>query len=286
MGFNPSLPPIESSEEAQKKAKDAYKGLIMKGNVESRFLYCTLLSTDILPFGHLDYRLVVLPIEPMGNFYKLVNADEARRRGFLYLAQWLEKAQKEWERRRGAKAKAMSIYERLDRYRGLTKQNPQAKYLVLYNTSGTFLCACVAENAGIRFDIGGQEVQVEGFVVESVTYYMETRKEKEANFVVAILNAPIVDKMIKPMQARGLWGARHIHKKVFELPIPQFDLSNAEHVYLAELSKKCSNKVLEWIESGAVGKIKSIGVLRSKVRQMLEKELKEIDLIVKKILKL
>ena len=49
--------------------------------------------TDLLPFGYLDYRLIVLPLEPSEKSYRLVNANEARKRGFLHLAQWLEKAQ-------------------------------------------------------------------------------------------------------------------------------------------------------------------------------------------------
>ena len=111
LGFNPSLPPLESAERAKKEAKSAYQGLVMKGNVESKFLHATLLSTDLLPFGYLDYRLVVLPMEPSGNGYKLINAKEARSRGYLDLAQWLEKAQEEWKNRRGAKAELMDIYE-------------------------------------------------------------------------------------------------------------------------------------------------------------------------------
>jgi hypothetical protein len=77
---------------------------------------------------------------------------------------------------------------------------------------------------------------------------------------------------------------RDIHKKVLELPIPKFDPSNKIHLRLAELGKLCSQKVAEWLKSGGQGKIKSIGVLRSRVREMLKDELKEIDGLVQKIL--
>ena len=73
--------------------------------MESQFLYATLLSTDLLPFGHLDHRLVVLPIEPEGDRYRLIDANEAHRRGFLSLERWLGWAEKEWVTR-GADAKA------------------------------------------------------------------------------------------------------------------------------------------------------------------------------------
>lgn len=286
LGFDPSLPPLETAERARRKAKDPYKGLVMKGNVESRFLYATLLSTDLLPFGHLDYRLVVLPIELSDDRYRVINAEEAHKRGFLNLAQWLERVEEEWNRRRGRKAESMNIYERLDQFHALTKQVPKAKYWVLYPMSATYLCASVVKNESIEFDIDGQKVQKNHFIAESVTYYIETAEETEAYFLMATLNAPIIDQLIKPMQARGQWGPRHIHKKVLEFPIPQFDASDSQHLELAALGKKCDKKVADWIKAGGPGKVRSIGRLRTMVREMLAEELKEIDKRVKEIMKL
>jgi predicted RNase H-like HicB family nuclease len=94
----------------------------------------------------------------------------------------------------------------------------------------------------------------------------------------------VIDKLIKPMQSRGLWGPRDIHKKVLEPPIPQFDSRNAIHRQLAKLGKDCSDKVEQWRVSGGAGKIKSIGKLRGMVREMLRDELQEIDILVKEIL--
>jgi len=277
LGFNPSLPPLETAERAKKQAKDVYKGLVLKGNVESRFLYATLLSTDLLPFGLLGYRLVVLPIEPNGPGYILVTAEKAHNEGFVYLAKWLEKVQEEWERRRGEKAERINALAWLDYQRKATSQDPQAKYRVIYPSSGTHLCAHVVEDQPIEFDIGEQKVQAKGFVADHVTYCFETSGEDEAYYLVATLNAPLVDRLIKPMQARGLWGPRHIHKKVLDLPIPQFDPSEEAHLKLAELGRACTQKVADWLEAGGPGQVRSIGKLRSMVRQMLAEELREID---------
>ena len=284
LGFNPDLPLLETAERAKKQAKDAYKGVVFKDTVESRFLYATLLSTDLLPFGHFDYRLVVLPIEPEGNHYKLIDANEARQRGFLHLVRWLERVQKEWKKRRSSKAGRLSALEWLNYRQKLTVQNIETEYWVIYNVSGTFVTACVKEKKQIEFAIGDQKVHVSGFVADYVTNYFPTKNRAEADYLTAILNAPIVDKSIKPMQARGLWGPRHICKKVLELPIPQFDEKNAAHRRLTELGEVCSANVEHWLASGGPGKIKSIGKLRSMVREMLRDELKEIDERVKEIL--
>jgi hypothetical protein len=277
LGFDPNLPPLVTSRRAQEQAKDAYRGIVFKDNVESRFLYATLLSTDLLPFGHLDYRLVVLPIEPEGDHYRLLTADQARRRGYIRLAEWLERVQAEWEKRRGAKATRMDALEWLNYRRKLTTQNPQTVYRVIYPTSATYVCACVVQNRAIEFERGGQTVQAMGFLVDYVTYSLETQDEGEAYYLAAILNAPVTDRLIKPAQARGLWGPRHICKKVLDLPIPQFDPAQAEHQRLAELGKACSERVAAWLAAGGPGKTQSIGRLRRLVREMLKEELAEID---------
>jgi Eco57I restriction-modification methylase len=284
LGFNPDLPPLETAERARQEAKYAYKSVFFKDTVESHFLYATLLSTDLLPFGHLDYRLVVLPIEPEEDHYKLLNANEAHKRGFLHLARWLEKAEEEWIKRRSAKAERITAIGWLDYRRKLTAQNPQTKYRIIYNASGTNVVATVIKNKVIEFEINGQLICTEGFLADYVTYAYETINGDEAFYLAAVLNAPEVDKQIKPMQARGLWGPRHIVKKVLELSIPQFDAKDAVHRRLAELGKECSAKVERWLAGGGAGEIKSIGRLRGMVREMLKSELKEIDGLAKEIL--
>ena len=284
LGFDPNHPLLETAERAEKEAKKAYKSVFFKDTVESRFLYATLLSTDLLAFGHLDHRLVVLPIEPEGDRYRLIDANEAHRRGFLNLERWIKKAEEEWVKRRSAKAERISALDWLNYRKKLTSQNPKARYRVIYNTSGTFLAAAVVKNKPIKFEISGQRIIAEGFAAESVTYYCETSIKDEAFYLVTLLNAPTIDTLVKPMQARGLWGPRHFHKKVLELPIHQFHTANPVHCKLAELGEEYSTKVQQWLASGGKGKIKSIGKLRGIVREMLKDELEEIDRMVKEIL--
>ena len=95
----------------------------------------------------------------------------------------------------------------------------------------------------------------------------------------------MMEAKLKPLQARGLWGPRHIHKKVLELPIPQFDPLEEAHRKLAELGRACTQKVADWLEAGGPGKVRSIGKLRSMVRGMLAEELGEINgLVSRKIM--
>jgi methylase of polypeptide subunit release factors len=281
LGFDPNCPPIKTSEEAIKEAKKPYKDLVLKGKVEKDFLYATLLSKDILPFGHLNYRIVVLPIKPVGNEYRLIDTEEARRGGFIYLANWLEKVEKEWNRRRESKAEKKKAIEWLNYRHKLTSQNPQTEYRVLYNTSGAHVCACVQKNELIKVEINGQNVLLNGFVVESKTYYFETFNELEAFYLVSVLNSALVSELIKPMKA-----LRDIHKKVLEFPIPLFNLSNPIHYQLAELGKLCSQKIAEWLKSDKQSQTQNTEALRGRIRKMLQEELKEINNLVSQILRL
>ena len=57
---------------------------------------------------------------------------------------------------------------------------------------------------------------------------------------------------------------------------PQFDPTREEHFKLAELGRACTQKVADWLEADGPGKVRSIGKLRSMVREMLGEELGEI----------
>ena len=119
-------------------------------------------------------------------------------------------------------------------------------------------------------------------MAESKTYRFETDNSSEAHFLSAVLNSSITDLLLKPMQSRGLFGPRDIHKKVLELPIPRFKAADKSHKELVRLGKLCSKRVQNFLR-GYAGSL-AIGRLRRKVRDLLAAELAEIDSIVKVIL--
>ncbi|MDP2984503.1 MAG: N-6 DNA methylase, partial [Candidatus Latescibacter sp.] len=284
LGVNPILPLVETADRAIKEAKKDYKNVYFKDMIECQFLFYTLLSTDLIPFGCLGKRLVVLPVVAESDQFTLLDEGTARNRGYLSLARWLENAEKEWKQIRGLKADNMNIYERLDRYRGITKQSPNIPMRILYNTSGTYLTAAIVENKSIEFEIDGQVILINNFITDCKTYYHETENIFVADFLAAFLNSPEIDKLIKPMQSRGLWGPRDIHKKVFDLPIPQFAPEDSAHRKLVELGEKCRKKVQVWQKEQQNITGTNIGAARSKVRLFLKEELNEINQLVKQIL--
>ena len=262
--------------------------------VEKEFVYGVLTSAEVMPFCHLPPSIAVLPILPTGSGYTIVKREEAQRRGYTKLAKWLEEAEKVWNEVRGGKAGRMSIYERLDYQRGLTAQSPRAKLKVVYLRSGTNLAAAIVDVEKTL----KENPLLNGVIVESTLYHYETNDINEAYYLVAILNSSILDQLIKPMQSRGKFGERDIHKKPLEFPIPKYNPDNEIHKCLSELGKKASEiaqRLLPLILSqhGYDKKLAERGVLmpqevatvRREIRESLKDLIQQIDDLVVELLK-
>ncbi len=284
LGINTSKPAVKTSEEVIKAAKDQWKDVTLEGNIESDFIYATLLGGDIIPFGFVKLRPIVVPCKALATQYKLLDVEELRNSGYTGIAEWLDSVQKAWEEGSTEKSKERfsRVIERLNYQQLLTIQNPSKRYVLLYNTSGTDLVSCVVDKPSLQnFKVLGAEIKPKGFVAEAKTYFYETDDGNEAHYVCAALNSTIVNEGIKPLQTRGLFGERDIHRRPFMLPIPKFDPNNSVHLRLAELSKICHEKV-------AKAKVrftgKSVASLRRQARETVKEELKEIDELVSKLL--
>ncbi|MCS7133090.1 MAG: hypothetical protein NZ918_05185, partial [Aigarchaeota archaeon] len=283
LGVDPKYPYVRTSGRAIERAKSGYEDVKLSGNIESDFLYAAVSGSELVPFGLTGTYLTILPIEASGTGYRMITREEASRRRYEGLSRWLSRAERIWREKRSEKTDRMDIYGWLDYQRKLTSQSPRRRFKVLYNTSGTYLVSCVVENGPITLKIDGVRVKVNGVIADCKTYWMETDDVAEAYYLSAILNSPTVDEMIKPMQSRGAFGERDIHKKPLEFPIPKFDPSNQIHQRLSQLGKECHEKVAK-ILPALTSKYRSVGRIRAEIKKYLEKELREIDRLTKQIL--
>ncbi|MHA1251644.1 MAG: Eco57I restriction-modification methylase domain-containing protein, partial [Candidatus Helarchaeota archaeon] len=183
----------------------------IEGEVESDFLYSTILGINLFPFTY-TLTPVILPIKPIGDKYEIIEAKIAADE-YPLLANWLQKVEKYWNELKKSSQKT-SIYFWLNYNNKLTRQNPNYKFKILYITAATNLASCVVN---IKDILGPYR----GFIADTGTYYFETNNKMEAYYLTAILNAPTINKLIKQFQTPGKFGKRNIHKKVLELNIPQ-----------------------------------------------------------------
>jgi hypothetical protein len=284
------MPQLETDPAIEVRSKKPWKGNRLEGAVESDFLFATLLSSNLLPFGQRRLSLVVLPlVESRNGERHLLDHSAAVRNGRSGLANWLRSADRIWKRHRKTSS---DLLPRLDWLHNLTRQRPNGVLKVVYGKSGTHLCACVVDVAAVT-EAGVIDLPVSGFIADDVTYYFETEDADEAHYLCAVLNAPLVDIAIKPHQTKGAFGAqsgkgqRDIHRRPFEiLPIPPFNPNDRRHRELAGASQRCHNVVKVYLDGldssrreGPTGRLRT--VMRG---QLIEEELAEINSIASEIL--
>ncbi len=292
-GFNTREPFVESSGRAIAQAKKDYAALRVSGKVEAEYLFATVTGSEILPFSHLSLPIVVLPAEPFQGRYRVLKRSEIESDGHVNMANWLKKMEDAWRTIRGPKADKMDIYQRLDRGHGITNQSSDRKFCVVYNTSGTYLNSCVLElSVNLTSKVNSDEVRLRGLIVDAKAYALYTNSREEADYLSGLLNSERLDELVRPMQSRGLFGPRDIHKKPFEFGIPQFDADNPAHQKIAALSRDCGSRIAPRLEGmiaalGVATEARSpnaLGRLRTKIRELVAVGIAEIDKEVEQLL--
>jgi len=281
-GIDTRAPTVQTSQRAEDHAKQKYSDVFLKGQVECEFLYQAATGSEVLPFGHLEFPLAMLPIEPSAGKYRLVSSEEAKTRGYIGVSSWLKNAERIWKEKRGEKA-PIDVYGWLDYQHKLTNQSSRPAFKVLYNTSGTYLASCVVRNEACSIELDGTTITSNGVLADMTTCYFDASDEHEAWYLAAFLNARVIDMLIKPMQPKGDFGQRHIAKKVLELPMPRYNPKNETHNEMRKLALSSATKVKELLPS-LEEKYDSIGKIRGLIKQELEDEMTGIDRLVKTIL--
>ena len=273
---------ITTSDAVQPDAKVPWKGLKFNGKIESQFVFRTALSKSILPFILYNPDLVVLPLlidfdKKSGKTIKIQNANFLMENGYIHASKWFTKTEETWETFKTEKSKNMLANDRINFQRGITDQDLNSAYVVLYNSSAKDANATVV----VR-----EELDLE-FIVESVTYVLYTNDIDEAYYLTAILNSATPNEQMKDFQAKGLFGARHVHKKILDIYYPKYDSTNKTQKKLADLSRKAHQKAKVYLEKNPPKKALSaviLGKLRSDIKKHLASEMEEIDGLVKKII--
>lgn len=282
LGIDIARPSLETSEEVMEVGKEAWKDIELKGNVESEYVYATILGKDLIPFGYVKFRPIVLPLEPQSDGFRLFDVDSLRSKGSTLMANWLEKNQKIWEQRRTSKSKINypRVIDRLDHQALLTSQNPKKRFVVIFNARGADAMAHVIDRRRLpAFKVGSYNIKPKGFVADTTDFYCEFDDEDEAHYLCAILNSRIMNAAVKPFQPRGQYGHRDIGRRPLMLPIPKFDAKNKNHTKLVQISKKCHSIVTkhEFPDDG-------FRAMRNEALRILKDKLDKIDELVSDIM--
>ena len=89
---------------------------------------------------------------------------------------------------------------------------------LVYTSSGQPTAAILSDDADL---------------VENLLFWVPCKSIEEANYLLAIINSEALYKSVSGMMPKGQFGARHLHKHLWKLPIPGFDPMQDLHVTIA-----------------------------------------------------
>ena len=193
------------------------------GEVPTHWLTPLLTSKQLLPFGiaPTGSETVIIPCDDDGD---LLPSEAARQTGF-----WAELDDLYRERRGIGGNTPKHLVAQIDYAGKLSAQLPlrsQTGHLVVYPTSGDVMRA-----AHIRANIAAMDSKV---------YRREMDSVMEARYLVAVLNAPSLEKAFRASRTSG----RDFHKNPWRsVPIPAWDEGNGVHQDLAALAELAEETV-------------------------------------------
>ncbi len=71
-------------------------------------------------------------------------------------------------------------------------------------------------------------------IVDYTLFWIACKDIREAHYLLAIINSQTLYDAVESLMAKGQFGARHLQKHLWKLPIPEYDADNALHVELSE----------------------------------------------------
>lgn len=261
-----------TSPEVAKQSKGVWREVMMEGWVPRQHVFWTILAWEMVPFGYLNTRSVVVPTFPTGEKFSLLENNSSTE------LNWFDTANSLWQKLATTKSKINfpQLVHRLNYNNLMTAQNPQKRYVVLYSGTGTNICACVVD----KDQPTNTPIIPNTLVVDVKTWYYETDVGEEANYLCAVLNSPVLNDLIKPLQPQGLGGGRAIHRRPLLFSIPQYTQADDLSCSLAELGSICQRRVTE-LRGGKHEKLS-----RGQVRNVLREELATISELTKKLINL
>ena len=195
--------------------------------VERRHLFDVHLGETVAPYVTLEPLKALLPLkqgdaaiptDDHGPGGIRLGGLERRMRG-----RW-RTVNRFWEDNK-ALANKLNFLEQLDYMSKLSSQltrqaNPDnGRVRVLYNQSGTPTATLLEDPAAL---------------VDYTLYWITCQDIREANYLLAIINSDVLYKSVESLMPKGQFGARHLQKHLWKLPIPEFDPAQKLHAAIAE----------------------------------------------------
>ena len=276
---------VRSDEANDKEAKEPWKGVKLRGRINTNFLFRTALARHLVPFGLIAPPLTLLPMRLVNGppaadgrptrKVDLLTPAQLRNLGHLETASWFAEVEKNWNRLRTEKNRNITAIDYLNWQNKLVEQDLDAPYVVVYSASSKDANAFTLTRSDLNLP----------FLVDNKAYGYFTANQQEADFLVSFLNSDYANLEMKPFQSSGLFGARDVHRKILDVPLPRYDAANPLHTALAGLGRECAGLVSAYIAAEQLDTADySVGKVRSHLRRvLLRPQLEQIDAVLRQL---
>ena len=85
-------------------------------------------------------------------------------------------------------------------------------------------------------------------LIDHTLFWITCKNMQEANYLLAIINSQTLYDAVIPLMAKGQFGARHLQKHLWKLPIPEFDPRNRRHVAIAKAGEEAAQGASQQLE--------------------------------------
>ena len=127
--------------------------------------------------------------------------------------------------------------------------------------------------------------------MESTLYWITARSAAEANYLTAVINSFALETALEPLMPKGQFGARHVQKHLWRLPIPEYDDDSPLHRDIAAVAVEATagaTALLQEVQTAraAQGKPTTATIARREIRNWLaqSKEGARVEALVAQLL--
>ena len=244
--------------------RDLDLAAITEQTVERSHLYDLHLGETVVPYATLEPLKAILPVkrseheipaDASGPGGIHLGGLERRMRGRWHIINNI------WETDK-APANRRSLLENLDYMHKLSsqlrweQQSGGRPVRVAYNQSGAPIASLVEDNTAI---------------IDYTLYWIACKNIDEAHYILAIINSQALYDRVEPLMAKGQFGARHLQKHLWKLPIPEFDAENALHARVSDAGAQAAAGAAERLEELRVerGDKLTVTIARRELRKWL-----------------
>ena len=200
---------------------------ISEQTVEAPHVFDVHLGETIVPYATLDPLRAALPLR-RGEF-RVPSADDGV--GGIRLGGLSQRMRDRWRivssvwNENRAAANRMNLLGQLDYYGKLSsqlewRQAPRDRPVrVAYNQSGAPTAALIRGNESL---------------VDYTLFWITCSDIQEANYLLAVINSQALYEAVASLMPKGQFGARHLEKHLWKLPIPEFDPDEPLHTAVSE----------------------------------------------------